>query len=327
MACLAATPAGPGFDATPPPPAPDYALASNWAVRDIQKQRRVDVFYIQPTTFRSKQLWNQDVTDAETNRWTDVSVGARQISLFADCCRAFSPRYRQASSRAFVEEAGDGAKAYDLAYQDVRRAFRHYIAIDNGGRPFIIAGHSQGALQGLRLLREEIAGTPLAGRLVVAYLPGLGIPTGLLPPGIPACTTPRQTGCIASWNSFDADADTKAYVAHSLTRDPVPLPGATLVCTNPLTFDTGRPAGDFADARGTLPAPAVAGPLPPLRPHMVAARCDGGVLRVTVKPGLPVPDRVPGGILHMEDIAFFWDNIRADAVRRAAAWRDTGRNR
>ena len=99
------------------------------------------------------------------------------------------------------------------------------------------------------------------------------------------------------------------------------------MCTNPLTFDAGRPAADFADAKGTLPAPAVAGPLPPIQPHMVAARCYGGVLRVTVKPGLPVPDRLPGGILHMEDIAFFWADIRADANRRVAALQSMERRR
>src|SRR3546814_15517433 len=86
------------------------------------------------------------MADAATRRWTDLSVTARQASLFDACCRRFMPRYRQASSRAFAERLGDGAKAYALAYGDVLRAFRSYVAHDNHGRPFIIAGHSQGAL-------------------------------------------------------------------------------------------------------------------------------------------------------------------------------------
>src|SRR3546814_13240872 len=64
------------------------------------------------------------MADAATRRWTDLSVTARQASLFDACCRRFMPRYRQASSRAFAARLGDGAKAYALAYGDVLRAFR-----------------------------------------------------------------------------------------------------------------------------------------------------------------------------------------------------------
>jgi hypothetical protein len=311
------------FADTVPPPMPDYARPESWAVRDTAADRRVDIFYIQPTTFRSAQ-WNQDIADAATNAWTDLSVGARQISAFADCCRRFSPRYRQASGRAFVEQAGDGGQAYALAYGDVARAFRAYLAQDNKGRPFIIAGHSQGALHGLRLIREEIAGTPAAQRMIVAYLPGIGIPRGTLPGGVPACDRPRQTGCIASWNSFDPQADTSAYVARSTAGYAGVADGRALVCINPLTFDARRPAAGFGAGQGMLPGPAVAGPLPPLRRAVLSAQCDGNVLRVTVKPGVPV-ERLPGGNLHMNDIAFFWGDLRADAAARIAAWRKGNR--
>lgn len=308
------------FAASAPSEAPDYAEARHWAARDTDLPRkRADVFYIQPTTLRSR-TWNQDLADAATNRWTDVSVTARQVSAFADCCRRFSPRYRQASSRAFVEQAGDGAKAYDLAYADVLRAFRHYLAHDNAGRPFILAGHSQGALHGLRLLRKEIAGTPIARRLVIAYLPGLGIPRGSLPAGIRACDAPRQTGCVVSWNSVDEDADTRAYIARSTAGYAGPAEGKALVCLNPQTFDARKPASSAGDGRGMLPGPATAAPLPPLRHNAVSARCDGNVLRVTIAAGTPV-ERLPGGNLHMNDIAFFYGDLRADAAARVATWR------
>lgn len=321
---LAAAPPAQDFASSVPPPAPDYTRAESWAVREASVAGKpVDIFYIQPTTFRSKQ-WNQDITDAATNAWTDLSVGARQISAFAECCRAFSPRYRQASSRAFVEQAGDGGKAYALAYGDVARAFRDYLARDNSGRPFIVAAHSQGALHGLRLIREEIAGTTLAQRMIVAYLPGIGIPRGSLPMGVPACDRPRQTGCIASWNSFDPDADTQPYVARSTRDYSGPAEGRALLCVNPMTFDAARPATKFGDGRGMLPGPAVAGPLPKLVKNALAARCDGNVLRVTAKPGVPV-ERLPGGNLHMNDIAFFWGDLRVDAASRIKAWRRKAR--
>ncbi|MET0250242.1 MAG: DUF3089 domain-containing protein [Sphingobium sp.] len=311
---LAATPAKAQDTA---PPAPDYADTKSWmALAGEAGAKRADIFYIHPTTLRS-QAWNQALDDTATNRWTDISVRERQLSAFADCCRLFAPRYRQASSRAFAAPPADGDRAYALAFEDIRAAFRLFIARHNVGRPFIIAGHSQGALHGLRLLREEVAGTPIAKRLVAAYLPGIGIPTDTLPAGVPACATPRQTRCIVSWNSFTPDADTSAYVARSLARYGSGK-AAPLLCVNPVSFALARPATRFAQSKGALPGPAVDGPMPKLRKKAVDARCDGNVLRVAVRGGLAV-ETLPGGNLHMGDIALFWADIRANAMQRVAA--------
>ena len=215
-----------------PPPAPDYADAVSWAARPgaeglaasipdgatpAAKAARVDVFYVYPTTFRSKTRWNADVGDAETNHWTDISVLARQASVFNACCRVFAPRYRQASLAAFAAPE-DGGKAYALAYTDVLRAFERYMAHDNHGRPFILAGHSQGALMVRRLLTERIKGTPLARQMVAAYILGIGISEGEFATtfaGSPPCAGPRDTGCVLSWNSFADDSDPSAYRARS----------------------------------------------------------------------------------------------------------------
>lgn len=299
------------------PPAPDYADAKSWmALEGEGGAKRADIFYIHPTTLKS-QAWNQALDDAATNRWTDISVRERQLSAFADCCRLFAPRYRQASSRAFAAPPAQGDRAYALAFEDIRAAFRLFIARHNAGRPFIVAGHSQGALHGLRLLREEVAGTPIAHRLVAAYLPGIGIPTDTLPTGIPACATPRQTRCIVSWNSFTPDADTSAYVGRSLARYGSGKP-APLLCVNPVSFALSRPATTYKQTNGALPGPAVDGPIPKLLKKTIAARCDGNVLRVAVRGGLAV-ETLPGGNLHMGDIALFWADIRANAMQRVAA--------
>ncbi|WP_375194328.1 DUF3089 domain-containing protein [Sphingobium sp.] len=302
------------------PAGPDYRRAENWALlEDAAKGKGADLFYIHPTTFRSDR-WNQDLADRQAREWVDASVTARQTSAFADCCRRFMPRYRQASSRAFVERDGEGQKAYDLAYEDVRAAFRAFIAHHAHGRPFLIAGHSQGALHGLRLIREEISGTPLMKRLVVAFLPGVGMPLGSLPRGLPPCAQPDSTGCIASWNSFAHDADTASYVARSVRDYGVAGRDPTLLCVNPLSFSLARPAAGFDSSKGALPGPADKNALPPLVPGAVAASCEGGVLRVTTRQDLPV-ERLPGGNLHMNDIAFFWADIAANSGLRVAAWR------
>jgi hypothetical protein len=288
---------GPAFDAEPHPPPPDYALASSWAARGAGGAAKpADVFFIQPTTFQSER-WNQDIADAATNAITDETVTRRQLSAFAACCRLYQPRYRQASIRAFAAMQGDGGKAYALAYEDVRRAFRLFLQ-ETHGRPFILAGHSQGALHARRLLDEEIAGKPAAARLVAAYVPGLGIPIGALyDAGLTPCTRPRQTGCVLSWNSFLPSADVSAYVARSNAAYVAARghgPGEALLCTNPLSFDARKPT-------------------------VAWAACTGGVLRVTPAPGASLTP-LPGGSLHLHDITLFWAELSANAATRVAAF-------
>lgn len=296
---------------------PDYREAVNWMFRDTGgTAQAADVFYVHPTTARTP-LANQPPGDVAVDRWTDLSVGVRQVSAFA-CCRRFAPRYRQATMGALGKPAADRDHAFDVAYDDVRTAFRLYAAVDNGGRPFILAGHSQGSRHALRLLREEIAGTPLAARLVAAYLPGIGLPMAALP--LPACATPGQTGCIVSWNSFAPDADVAPFVARSLASYGQGRTTGRILCVNPVSFAIDRPRTDFAAAKGALAGPAQAGPLPPARPARVAANCDGDVLRVITRDGLPV-ERLSGGNLHMADIALFWADIRRNAQQRVAAYR------
>lgn len=312
------------FAANPPPPPPDYSAPTAWFLEeDADTDRSADVFFIHATTSRA-ETWNEDIASDATNAQTDLTAGAGQASAFSDCCRRFAPRYRQATYHALTGTSTDRELAFSLAYEDVRNAFRAFVAHHNAGRPFIIAGHSQGAQHGLRLLRDEVAGKPIAARLVAAYLPGIGIPASALPEGIPACATPRQTGCLVSWNSFTPAADTSAYIARSLTRRGTgesSSSGATsLVCVNPVSFAVTKPATAFAAAQGgALPTPTPPGPLPRPRAGMVEARCDGNVLRVRTH-GLPV-ETLPGGSLHMADIALFWSDIRANAVARVRSMR------
>lgn len=318
VALMFAAPAQGVDKASPVSAPPDYAQSYAWAVNESGGPNRIaDVFYIHPTTFLSQE-WNQSLADAAAQTWTRVSVVDRQLSAFSDCCRRIMPWYRQASTRAFAERDGRGAAAYDLAYGDVRAAFRHYLANSNHGRPFILAGHSQGALLGLRLLHDEIASTPAARRLVAAYLPGIGIPAGALPASIPVCRHPAQTRCAISWNSFTPHAETSAW-AERAQRD-YGLPGRDrhIICINPLTFKASQPAAAASAAKGWLPVAARDAQPLPIAIGAVSASCKNGVLRVTTTSPAPAP--IPGGILHMHDIALFWGDIATNARLRVRAF-------
>ena len=202
-------------------------------------------------------------------------------------------------------------------------AFDQFLK-EAGDRPIILAGHSQGALHLERLLRERIAGTPLAKRVVAAYVVGWPISrTADLPAlGLPACSSAGETGCILSWLSFGEPANPDLIL--SSYQGSAGLNGAKrrredLLCVNPLT---GTP-------NSVAPPQANPGTLVPTRdlksatvePGLVGARCDDGLLIVSGDIPPLGPFVLPGNNYHVYDYALFWGAIRADAQRRLAAWR------
>src|SRR5690606_14104999 len=145
---------------------------------------------------------------------------------------------------------------------DVRRAFEHYAAHHNRGRPFFILGHSQGTNHALRLLSEAIQGTPLERRLVAAYVPGN--PTPLSPfadhlTRIPPCVRPEQTDCAAAWGVFgEGYADTAGWETGALYWDARRrywrlTGGQPLSNINPVTWAADRRSAPASLHRGAVP--------------------------------------------------------------------------
>ncbi len=318
----AALPASPGASAVTPPGA-SAALG----------ERDVDVFYIHPTTDRSASRWNQPLDDAAVNAWTDGSVIARQASVFNACCRIFAPRYRQATVLAVRAAApgGDGNLAYDLAYTDVLRAFDDYIANRNAGRPFVIAGHSQGGLLAYRLLRDRVDSTPLQAQLVAAYVVGLDLMEGDFGrtyQSLQVCATPEQTGCVVGWNAVNGEADLALYQSMAGARYAEKYQtqeGRSGVCVNPLTFRADQPEAPASASLGAVPgAPDDTAPLA-LQVGKVSARCTGGYLVVAADPALDLQP-LPGGSMHFHDFGLFYEDIRQNVARRIAAFGAAGNN-
>jgi hypothetical protein len=341
------------FDARAVPPAPDYALRKAWlALPDSNGMERsaptgvipieparapADVFFIHPTTFKGNSVWNAAYDAPDSAAPLNAPVLLEQLSVFNGCCRMFAPRYRQASLAGL-----NNPPAFDLAYGDVRRAFRTFIAHQNQGRPFIIASHSQGTGHALRLLQEEVVGTPLRGRLVAAYLIGGYVPHDFDTIGLPVCDAPRQTGCVLSYNTSQAGRngariliDHKTYWWQGAIKlhDP-----SAPICVNPLTWrDQAREPGAAPAAANAASVPFPkppfkAGPAAlPLVPHLTGAACRRGLLEVDI------PWSAPRGFIdtlsllygsyHLSDYGIFYDALRGNANARVAAWRAAHPNR
>ncbi len=120
------------------------------------------IFFIHPTSYLATDHWNAPLDNREANDRAALFLRG-QASAFNAAGQVWAPRYRQAAFGAFLTTRVDAERALDLAYRDVAQAFDAFLAA-NPDRPIILAGHSQGGLHLTRLLRERVAGTPIARR-------------------------------------------------------------------------------------------------------------------------------------------------------------------
>ncbi|WP_375396198.1 DUF3089 domain-containing protein [uncultured Sphingomonas sp.] len=328
---------GVAFEAEAPSRADAYARPEMWIARpDIAGNPALwtppgfkpgatppaAVFFIHPTSFLERSRWNAPLDNKEANDRAALFMRG-QASAFNEVGAIWAPRYRQATFGAFLTTRADAEKALALAYGDVSAAFDAFLRQVGPDRPIILAGHSQGALHLTRLLRERIAGKPIAKRIVAAYVIGWPVSrTADLPVlGLPECTAADQARCILSWESFAEPADPsllfdKFDATAGFTG--AARRGTALVCTNPVsgTADGATPGaanlGTLVPSADMSMATIVAGKVP--------ARCVGrGLLSI----GAPVELGgyvLPGNNYHVFDYALFWADVRADAARRLKAF-------
>jgi hypothetical protein len=281
------------------------------------------VFFVHPTSYLNRAAWNAPLDDAEANDRAALFLRG-QASVFNEAGEIWAPRYRQATFGAFLTSQADANKALDLAYGDVLSAFDQFVSAIPADRPIILAGHSQGALHLIRLLRDRVAGKPLAARIVAAYAVGWPISriTDLPALGLPECSSPDQAGCVLSWQSFAEPADPElvftTYDA-STGLDGKPRAGTPMICTNPLTGAQGGSA-PIGLNRGTL-VPSTDLKTATLTPAAVPARCDSRGLLLIGDPPKMGAYVLPGNNYHVYDYSLFWANVRADAARRLAAYK------
>jgi Protein of unknown function (DUF3089) len=285
--------------------------------------RAAAVFFIHPTSYLDRKAWNAPLDDAVANDRANIFVRS-QASAFSGVGEIWVPRYRQAAFGAFLTTQPEAKQALDAAYADVAAAFDQFLASIAADRPIILAGHSQGALHLTRLLRERVAGKPLARRIVAAYVVGwpVSVETDIAALGLPACASAGQPGCILSWQSFAEPADPAQVIAAydgTTGFDGRPRRGTKMLCTNPLT-GTPDSAADATVNQGAL-VPDSELKTATLEPRKVPARCDAqGFLLIGPPPEDIGTYVLPGNNYHVFDYALFWSNVRSDAAARLAAF-------
>jgi hypothetical protein len=327
------------FQTYRPPKAPDYAKGYAWAIRPADPVHPratdppADVFFVHPTTYDGGRDWNAPIGQSAADRTLFRVMLPNYAGPFERVGRVFAPRYRQASLYAATLTLRDDAlDARQFAYGDVRAAFLSYLAQDNAGRPLILAGVGQGAKLVSRLLQDVVAANPgLKARIAAVYMIDTVIPAAdVLDAGggaLPACETRNQARCVLAWQSVMDHDPLKAKrlldraMVWTPTGELVHLGGRLALCVNPLT---GGEKARSAPIRANLGAANATGlewgVHPPVLPHQVSARCEGGLLHVS-RPTSPSLQPSGSWIERRKAPPFnlFYADIEADAQARVQA--------
>ena len=185
------------------PAAPDYSHSDQWYITD--RQADADIFYIISTETGDYQRPGGIIVHyADTHNDSTRRPLLREMKgvdrLVSGSLNFFSPYYRQCSLQTFTNDSITQARM-PVATGDVKRAFKHYISHLNDGRPFVLAGFSQGAMLMLELIKEM--DDAAFNRMIAAYAIGITISQQQLKdcPRIVAARGADDTGVTISYNS------------------------------------------------------------------------------------------------------------------------------
>lgn len=219
----------------------EYDNPENW-VSLVSVSKEVDVFYVYPTV-SSSNTGAMDITN-DGERDLVQGIFQSQASVFESSANIFAPYYRQMSTgvdMTGVTLATD-TKEFKQGAVDVEDAFEYYIQNLNNNRPFIIAGHSQGSMALIELIKTRFGDdAELRARLVAAYLIGYTITDAdLSAAGLTFAKNATDVGVVISYNTQSTEP----------TESPMLLPGAH--CINPLNWRTDNQFADSTQNLGAL---------------------------------------------------------------------------
>jgi hypothetical protein len=307
---------------------PNYANSSTWLELPEKTSKKVDVFYLSDTTYKKANASSPNIGPIDD---PGMKEGARQefsrtVTAFETVADIYAPYNRQvdAQYKSTLPIPEQLSVMAGIPTTDAVNAFDYYIRNMNNGRPFILAGHSQGSNLVANLLSGYLKKNPdLYKRMVAAYPIGFSITSEYLSqnPHLKFATGADDTGVVISYN-------TEAPVME--ITNPVTMPGG--VAINPITWtlseepaSAARNLGGIAIDPETGYAAVDASGAPIKVRHYADAQVNkarGVVICSTADPNQLAPgnEAVLAGIYHPYDYPFYYFDIRANAENRVARY-------
>jgi hypothetical protein len=295
----------------------DYSVSGHWLSVDPSHSKPVDVFYVYPTSY-SKSTDGPDYCAVDNVVMVKGANGAfnRQATAFVTVGNIYAPYYRQADagyvlSNPDVQAQNEAIRLVPAA--DCIAAFNFYLDHFNSGRPFILAGHSQGSNILLEILASIRTRPEVLDKMVAAYVIGFSVTQQYLDenPPLKFATGPDDTGVIISYNTEAA----------GVPSNPVVREGALAI--NPITWTRGATPALKEQNFGSIKVITAA--LCDVTPIMglASAQVDtarGVVVCASVDPAAYALPGWPAGVYHSYDYPFYYYNIRENAQARVDAY-------
>lgn len=185
----------------------DYSNKDNWMVIP-EITHEVDTFYLYPTVYTDASEDAKPICDIDNEevRTKAQSIYEGQATVFEESTNVFAPYYRQSNINQISDMDNKQLEEFQKKEQrtDVYAALDYYFEHYNNGRPFIIAGHSQGSIMTRIVLGEYMEAHPeYYERMVAAYVIGYSITSDFLNehPYLKFAEGADDTGVIVSWNT------------------------------------------------------------------------------------------------------------------------------
>lgn len=307
----------------------DYADKNNW-MKQPKITKDVDTIYIYPTEYADDSAGAPvfAAINEKAMREPAQETYLLQGTAYEDATNVFVPYYRQVNMAAASEMTPEALRAAfnSVPKQDVFAALDYYFANLNGGRPFILAGHSQGsAMQSLVLAEYMKAHPEYQQRMIAAYVIGFSITKEYLQanPHLHFAERADDTGVIVSWNTEGP--------ANAGKKNLVVLPGA--ISINPLNWKRDETYAPAAENLGGYIYNEAAGKIEQV-PKAADARLDlkRGVVITKTNAMKPIYEMFGITVFgpasyHNGDYALYYYNIKDNVARRIAAYKSHAEQR
>jgi len=244
----------------------DYSDPQNWACLP-NADKAADTLYIYNTMYVGEPSI-VPITD-ETMRAAAQENIELNCGVFSETTNVFVPYYRQSSLNAIAELTGDRLVEFQMQEQrtDLYAALDYYFENLNGGRPFILAGHSQGALMCKLILREYMQLHPeYYERMIASYVLGCSITDEdmQINPALRFAEGANDVGVIVSWNTEGRNNTDNLYV----------MPNAYVI--NPLNWSRTSMFSASGANHGSRVVNSTTGKVDESVPGLADARIDLG---------------------------------------------------
>ena len=307
--------------------ASDYSQKRNWLSQRETADKAVDLVYLYPSSCEDPLADTICSVDNAIMRITAKRNFAQQASAFEPVANLFAPYWRQVNgtklSKMTFEEIDEAEWAEPRT--DVYAALDYYFENLNQGRPYFLAGHSQGSRLSYMVLSEYMKEHPEHySKMIAAYCIGDSLTRTYLEknPHVKAAERADDLGVVVSWNTegpANKGKDCLVVSPEAMSINPLNW------CVDETPADSQLNLGSFVPHLLTPGMDEL-----PIKADAVIDLERGTVMvmnpafekyTITGLTGMQNLEKVFGpASYHGCDYSFFYLNIRENARLRAEAW-------